>query len=200
VNVSVVPERRRRGIGAGLYAVAEQHLVHVGARRLVATADDPAGRPFLEARGFRHTHTDVISAVEPAAVDLATLPRLEAARAAEGLRVMPLASVRDRPRDMYELHAAVLADVPTDTPFDDVRYEDWLRSDWSYPDVSDDGSFLVLDGERPVSFAFVVVDPAATVAVNAMTGTLGEYRGRGLARLVKLASIRWAPSTASSGS
>jgi GNAT superfamily N-acetyltransferase len=192
VNVSVVPEQRRRGIGSALYAVAEEHLVHVGARRLGATADDPAGRPFLEARGFRHTHTDVISAVEPAAVDLAELPPLEAARAAEGLRVVPLASVRGRPRDMYELHTAALADVPTDTPFDDFDYDDWLRSDWSYPDVSDDGSFVVLDGERPVSFAFVVVDPDGAMAVNAMTGTLREYRGRGLARLVKLASIRWA--------
>jgi GNAT superfamily N-acetyltransferase len=93
---------------------------------------------------------------------------------------------------MYELHTAALADVPTDTPFDDFDYDDWLRSDWSYPDVSDDGSFVVLDGERPVSFAFVVVDPDGAMAVNAMTGTLREYRGRGLARLVKLASIRWA--------
>ena len=192
VNVSVRPDRRRRGLGARLYALVEEHLAGEGARRLVATADDPAGRPFLEARGFRHTHTDVISAVEPAAADLADLPRLEAARAAEGLRLGPLASVRDRPREMYELHAAALADLPADTPFDDVGYDDWLRSDWSYPDVSDDGSFVVLDGEQPVSFASVVVDPGGAMAVNAMTGTLRAYRGRGLARLVKLASIRWA--------
>ena len=192
LNVSVAPKQRRRGIGAALYSVAEEHLVHVGARRLVATADDPAGRPFLEARGFRHTHTDVISAVEPAAVDLSGLPALEAARAAEGLRLVPLATVRDRPRGMYELHTAVLEDVPTDTPYDEVGYEDWLRDDWSYPDISDDGSFVVLDGERPVSFAFLVVDPDGAMAVNAMTGTLRGYRGCGLARLVKLASIRWA--------
>ena len=192
LNVSVAPKQRRRGIGAALYSVAEEHLVHVGARRLVATADDPAGGPFLEARGFRHTRTDVISAVEPAAADLAVFPRLKAARAAEGLRLVPLAAVRDRPREMYELHAAALADVPTDTPFDALGYDDWLRSDWSYPDVSDEGSFVVLDGERPVSFAFVVVDPDGAMAVNAMTGTLREHRGRGLARLVKLASIRWA--------
>jgi GNAT superfamily N-acetyltransferase len=192
VNVSVSPERRRRGLGAALYAVAQEHLVRAGARRLLATADDPAGRPFLQARGFRHTHTDVISAVEPAAADLAELPAPDAARAAEGLRLVPLASVRDLPRNVYELHIEALADVPTDTPFDDVGYEDWLRSDWSYPDISDDGSFVVLEGGRPVSIAFLVVDPVGRLATNAFTGTLRAYRGRGLARLVKLASIRWA--------
>jgi GNAT superfamily N-acetyltransferase len=93
---------------------------------------------------------------------------------------------------VYELHIEALADVSTDTPFDDVGYEDWLRSDWSYPDISDDGSFVVLEGGRPVSIAFLVVDPVGRLATNAFTGTLRAYRGRGLARLVKLASIRWA--------
>jgi RimJ/RimL family protein N-acetyltransferase len=49
-----------------------------------------------------------------------------------------------------------------------------------------------LAGERPVALAFLLVNPEAGVAVNEMTGTLKEYRGRGLARLAKLAAIRWA--------
>lgn len=192
VNISVHPARRRRRLGSALYALAEEHLIAEGARRILATADQPAGRPFLEAHGFRHTHTTAVSKVRPAAIDLAELAKLEAARAEEGLRLVPLASVRGRPRDVFELHVAALADVPSDTPFDDIDYDDWLRTDWSFPSITDEGSFVVLDGERPVSIAFLVADLEGRRAANAMTGTLRDFRGRGLARLVKLAAIRWA--------
>ena len=189
LTVSVLPERRRQGLGARLYAVAEEHLVGAGARLLVAAADHPDGRSFLEARGFRHTHTDAISALEPRAVDVTELAQLEADAS---LQLVPLAAVRDRPRAVFELHAEALADVPSDTPFDEVDYDDWLRIEWPYPDISDEGSFVLLDCDRPVAITFLVVDPVGRVATNAFTGTLRAYRGRGLARLVKLASIRWA--------
>jgi GNAT superfamily N-acetyltransferase len=189
LNVSVLPERRRRGLGAELYATAAEHLASEGARRLVATADDPAGRPFLVARGFRHTHTDVISALEPAAVDTGDLAQLDTDPA---LRLVPLSALRDRPRDVFELHAETLADVPSDTPLDAVDYDDWERNDWAYPDISDEGSFVILDGERPVAITFLIVDPLGGTATTAFTGTARSHRGRGLARLVKLASTRWA--------
>lgn len=189
VTVSVLPDHRRRGLGAALYASAEEHLLRVAARRLLGVADDPAGRPFLEARGFRHTHTDTISAVVPRAVDTGELARLGADSA---LRLVPLAAVRDRPRDVYELHAEALLDVPSDTPYDAVDYEDWARDDWSHPDIDDEGSFVILDGERPIAITFLIAHPAGTTATTAFTGTARSHRGLGLARLVKLASIRWA--------
>lgn len=93
---------------------------------------------------------------------------------------------------MFALHAEALADVPSDTPLDDVDYDRWLRNEWSFPDLTDAGSFVLLDEERPVALTLLVVDPVGRLATNAFTGTLRAYRGRGLARLVKLASIRWA--------
>jgi GNAT superfamily N-acetyltransferase len=189
MNVSVLPERRRRGLGAALYETAEDHLVREGARRLLATADDPAGRPFLEARGYRHTRTEAISALRPAAVDVGEVERRELPST---LRIVPLSDVRDRPRDVFELHAEALADAPSDTPFDAVDYDDWERNDWSYPDITDAGSFAVLDGGRPVAITYLVVDPIGRTAATAFTGTARSHRGRGLARLVKLASVRWA--------
>jgi GNAT superfamily N-acetyltransferase len=44
----------------------------------------------------------------------------------------------------------------------------------------------------PVALAFVEIDESANVAANEMTGTLPEFRRRGLARLAKLATVRWA--------
>jgi GNAT superfamily N-acetyltransferase len=187
--VSVHPERRRHGLGAALYATAEAHLIREGAVRLEATADDPAGRPFLEARGFRHTHTQTNSALDPATVDVGAISRLAAGA---GVDLAPLATVRDRPRAVFELHTETLADAPADTPLDAVDYDEWFRNEWTYPDISDEGSFVALDGERPVAVTFLVVDPVGATAATAFTGTARSHRGRGLARLVKLASIDWA--------
>ncbi len=60
------------------------------------------------------------------------------------------------------------------------------------PDLSDDGSFVALQGERPVSLAFLCVDPERRLAYNQMTATLPELKRRGLALAVKLAAARWA--------
>jgi hypothetical protein len=51
---------------------------------------------------------------------------------------------------------------------------------------------VILDGERPVAITYLVVDPLGGRATTAFTGTARSHRGRGLARLVKLASIAWA--------
>ena len=55
-----------------------------------------------------------------------------------------------------------------------------------------DGSVVVLAGDEPVALAWLYVDRKRGLAGNAMTGTLREHRHRGLARLAKLATMRWA--------
>ena len=66
------------------------------------------------------------------------------------------------------------------------------------PELSREASMVVLDGETPVSLAFLLINPESMIGMSDMTGTLPEYRGRGLAQLAKLAVIRAA--LASSGS
>jgi GNAT superfamily N-acetyltransferase len=61
-----------------------------------------------------------------------------------------------------------------------------------HPQLSREGSFVVLAGRRPVAYALLHVDPPARLAANEMTGTHRHHRRRGLARLAKLAAIAWA--------
>jgi GNAT superfamily N-acetyltransferase len=53
-------------------------------------------------------------------------------------------------------------------------------------------SALVLAAGRPVSIALLRVDLEGRQAHNDQTGTARGHRGRGLATLAKLATIRWA--------
>jgi GNAT superfamily N-acetyltransferase len=100
--------------------------------------------------------------------------------------------VVDRSHDLHALDAAATADVPQIHAEDDVRFEDWAEEVLGAPQLSRQGSFVVLAGERPVAYAFIEVDPPARLAANEMTGTSSEHRRRGLARLAKLATIAWA--------
>ena len=192
VQVMVAARHRRRGLGDALLAAAMTHLTESGARKVITHTTEQEGRRFLEARDFRHTLTGRLSRVDPRAVDLSQLARLEREKAKEGFTLAPLSALRDRPELIHAVDAAASRDIPLDEPITDVRFDEWERYYWRHPDLSLDGSFAVLHDGRPVAFTMIRADPATRRASNDMTGTLAEYRGRGLARLAKLASLRWA--------
>jgi RimJ/RimL family protein N-acetyltransferase len=134
----------------------------------------------------------VLLKLDVAAADLSELARLEAAKQAEGFRLVPLSAVADRPEALYALDAETIADIPETFVQDDIRLEDWLPEALGHPQLTRDGSFVVLAGERPVAHAFLHLDEEHSLAWNEMTGTARDFRQRGLARLAKLATIRWA--------
>jgi len=59
------------------------------------------------------------------------------------------------------------------------------------PDLAAAGSFVAILNGRPVAFALITTDGRG-VAENEFTATLPDYRGRGLATLCKLETVRWA--------
>jgi GNAT superfamily N-acetyltransferase len=188
----VRPSSRRRGLGAALYDIAHEHVAGVGAAVLESWTTGPDGDRFLVARGFEPTRRREILLLDVAAADLSGLDPLAETRRAEGYELAPLAAVGDRAEALHALDAAALADVPTTYAEDDVRLEDWLTEVLSHPQLSLEGSQVVLAGDAPVAYAFIHVDPAARIAANDMTGTHPEHRRRGLARLAKLGTIAWA--------
>jgi GNAT superfamily N-acetyltransferase len=189
--IGVRPEHRGESLGGTLYDLAATHLLAAGAERLETYTAEPAGRAFLEERGFREQGAEPILRLDLAGADVSEFPALEQAKGAEGFRLVPLAEVLDRPRELHALYAVASEDVPEESTVDDIRFEEWVSECLEDPDLSGEVSAVVLHDETPVSLAFVVSDGEGRAA-NDLTGTLPEYRRRGLARLVKLASIRWA--------
>jgi GNAT superfamily N-acetyltransferase len=187
-------DRRRLGLGSSLFAAAQTHLRRSGADWLESFADEEEGQSFLESRGFARSRVEHVSALDPRIADVSALPALEAVKAEEGFLAVPLADAVDRPRELHAVYAATLADVPADVTAEDVRYDEWVRECLEDPDLSLAGSVVVLAAERPVALSFLMTDGAGRAASD-MTGTLVDYRRRGLARLAKLASIRWAAET-----
>src|SRR5262245_3122869 len=188
----VAPAYRRHGVGAELYEVAVRYLAGLEARSLESWSSSEDGSRFLADRGFRPVRTQRVLRLELANADLSGYQQLLAEKEADGYSLLPLAAVADRTRALHALDASATADVPATHAEDDFRYEDWLEETLAHPQLSREGSAVVLGGDEPVAYALVHVDWDARLAANEMTGTRADLRGRGLARLAKLATIAWA--------
>jgi GNAT superfamily N-acetyltransferase len=179
--IGVHPEQRGRGIGAELYRAVEAYLASAGASRLRTWVDgDPDGERFVRQRGFKLTGADRVADLDPRAVHLARLPEVEG-----GLRLATLAETLPEVEELFQRCRAGEVDLPPDLV-------EWKWDELELPNLSLEGSFVVLDGEQPVSLGFLTVDPERRLAYNVLTATLPAYRRRGLALLVKLATSRWA--------
>jgi GNAT superfamily N-acetyltransferase len=182
--VGVDPEDRSRGLGTELWETAVAHLA--GAKRLtVEVDDDPAGLHFVEQRGFTQYDSEVISRLDPGEGTLET-------KRHDGFRVLQLSEVRDRERELHEFYRAA-GGIPPGDPENRVTLEEWREFILGNPLLDDEGSVVVLDAEdRVVSLSWLLVEHARRRAENEWTATLPQLRGRGLARLAKVATIHWA--------
>lgn len=174
----VRPDHRHRGIGTALVDRIDQHLEEIGARRVQAfVSQESVG--FARAHGYagdREMHY--------VSLDLSKLP--DAPPVPDGVRLV--SAEEAGPELMYVADAAATLDEPSDAPADAIGYDDWLHEVWEGPTLRWDLSVAAIaDGKVA---AFTAVEAAGDRAWSGMTGTLREYRGGGLAKLVKAVALR----------
>jgi GNAT superfamily N-acetyltransferase len=183
--VLVAPSHRGRGYGSELFERAIQHLTAHDAGELRSWSF-PDGEAFLVRRGFTRTRVERLSALDPSSVDTSRLESLPS-----GVRIVPLGELDARLSEVHAVFAEALADMPADHPETNLPYEEWLTETIGDPDLSHEGSVVVLVDDRPAALSWVNVDGDRGYAEQHLTGTARAYRRRGLARLAKLAVIRW---------
>lgn len=173
----VHPDHRRRGVGTALLDAALGHLVPLGLRQLRAFV--PADSlPYARKRGFLPSRP-----VRYSLLDLRTVPPAPAAPA--GVRLLALTGLE--PRSLHAAYVAASTDEPGDAPCDALGYENWRYEVWDNPGLDRRASTAVaVDGEL---VAFSLVERDGDRMWSDLTATLPAYRGRGLARLAKLAAL-----------
>jgi GNAT superfamily N-acetyltransferase len=178
VAVSVVPEARGSGLGGALFERCDEHLRSIGAALVNCWSDDSdAAHGFLLGRAFRHAHTTRISGVDPAVVTPAAAPA--------GVELRPLTALD--PALVFALDEEATRDIPNQD-LDDLRLEQWLDDYWHHPDADLENSVAAVVDGRPLAFTHLFADDDRR-GITAMTGTLRAHRGRGLAELVKRATL-----------
>ncbi|MEU3839998.1 GNAT family N-acetyltransferase [Streptomyces sp. NPDC028635] len=184
VNVYVHPDRVRRGAGGLLVRAAEEYLAGLGAVRLFAwVLDEPANRAFAERHGYRASRSAHFlrrDLEDPALPPVPAVP--------PGVELRTAADFADDPRPLFELDAETTADEPSDVDSSVSEYANWLEHYWKHPLLDKDLTVVAVAEGRPAAFSVAYTDGRGGYS-TAMTGTARAFRGRGLAKLAKTASL-----------
>ncbi|MER5980330.1 GNAT family N-acetyltransferase [Streptomyces sp. NPDC001857] len=183
-NVYVHPERTRRGAGSLLVRAAEEHLAAHGTTRVYSwVLDGPGNLAFAERHGYRASRSAHFLRLDLVG---GTLPPLKAPP--PGVELRTAADFADDPRPLFALDAEATADEPSDVGAEFADYEAWLEETWRHPLLDAELTTVALVDGRPAAFTAAHTDGATRYA-SGMTGTARAFRGRGLAKLAKNASL-----------
>jgi GNAT superfamily N-acetyltransferase len=182
LGVAVREHHRRRGIGRELYQLGLSHARTLQVEGLLTNFEEnDAGVGFASALGFREVRAETVSVLDPRAVR---------ERPPSGVDLRPVASV-----DPHLVHAVDLEatlDVPQTETIDNIPFDEWVQHVLGNPGFTAAGSFVAMVDDLAAAVSLVIADVPSGRAHNMFTGTLRNYRGRGLGLAVKLASIGWA--------
>ncbi len=180
VYVAVRAHARRRGIGSALYDAALAHARTLGPRRLSsAFHENDAGVAFAALHGFAEARAERLSSVDPRTI--VERPRAE---------LRPASAVN--PHVLHRIDEETMRDTPQLDEEEPHPYDEWAAHVLEHPLFQPEGSFVgYVDGE-PAAMSLLVADLESGRGGNMYTGTLAEFRGRGLGLDVKLGSLRWA--------
>ncbi|MER6391987.1 GNAT family N-acetyltransferase [Streptomyces sp. NPDC001523] len=186
VNAHVHPDHRGLGAGTALLRTAEEHLRARGAVETYAwVVDEPGHRAFAERHGYRPGRSAHFLRLDLTTASLPPYP----AELPPGVELRTGSAFVDDPRPLYEADAAVSRDEPGDLPVELDDYEDWLSGVWHDPTLDKELTTVVLVDGAPAAFTAARTDGTGRYA-SGMTGTLAAHRGRGLAKLAKIDSLR----------
>lgn len=147
----------------------------------------------LARRGFERDRTEKVWELDLAKHGQRLIGEAQAARAkakADGIDMLTLADWHD-PDSLRKLHALAeltRRDVPTSYPIPPQTYESFVER-MNTPDRRQDRVWVASDSDTPVALSFLRFPPVRGQVWTGYTCTHPEYRGRGLARAVKLQTL-----------
>jgi GNAT superfamily N-acetyltransferase len=180
VNIRVVEEARRRGVGTALDLHCSHHARELGKTRLFvfARADDTDSLGYFAFRGF-----DELGRIQDVRLDLTTAVIERSAPAGIEIAVVS----EEHERGMYAAALEADADIPAGVPIHSGTFERWRERNLSGRALRE-LSFVALEDGRVVGYAILGKHNDDT-AEHWMTGVARSARGRGVALALKQAQI-----------
>jgi L-amino acid N-acyltransferase YncA len=179
----VLADARGRGVGRALYEEVSRRARALGKTELYAGAPetDEASLAFLRRRGFRE-----VSRSQQASLDLADAAGEPTSAGANGIEVVTFAERPELASGAYAVAREAIPDVPVAEPLVVGSEEEWRRDELEHA-ILDLSMIALADGEV-VGYS-TVGEYGDRIGLNLMTGVSRRWRGRGIARALKLAQI-----------
>ena len=196
IEVIVLPEYRRRGIGSQLYAHAVETANAHGANRLLCETQDhqPDWIRFAQSRGFQLQRHIFESTLDLQTFDEVPFAGTIESVQAQGIRFFTLADVgntEENQRKLWEINRRDALDIPG-YEGDFPRWQDFSKHVFQASWFSAAGQIFAADGEQWIGLAAVGYFKNTNSCYNMHTGVFKEYRGRKIALALKLLATRYA--------
>jgi GNAT superfamily N-acetyltransferase len=176
LNLLVHPDFRRQGIGTSLLRTCDEWLAALPSTFVQSYADGDS-KGFALANGFEAITEMTYAGLE--LTDAIPVPPVP-----DGYTLVPIAELDAA--DVYPAYRETAADIPGGTAIE-VAFE-WFSTElWTGPLLDRELSLALVEDGRVASFTLVNREDTRTW--NDMTGTVKEHRGKGLAGILKLASL-----------
>jgi len=180
---------------AYLWQWAEESAAAGGAKTLNAACgeDEPEMLKVLAARGYQHQRTEKVWSLDLAGAGERIKSEAEAARArmeSAGIELTTLEQWDEPERfeKLHELNEVTRRDIPHTGPALPQTFQDFMVRVGA-PNTPPGRWWIAVDGSAPVAMSYLSYPPVRGVVWTAFTGTHPAYRGRGIARAVKLQSL-----------
>lgn len=192
-TVAVLPAARRQGIGSAVLAAVSAVAREAGksALHVPASEDRPDGIAFLAHRGFIEYERSKTVELRLAGMSSPTV------EPPPGIVITTLA---ERPDLVPGLHAVAIeafADIPgAGEPVVAGTLAEFRAREVDRPQIPHDAFMVALDAQSGAVVGYasllLIPDPVISRAWHDMTAVARAWRGRGVARALKLATIGWA--------
>ncbi len=178
----VLESARRRGVGTALLRALADHVHGLGYAQAGANVDDPSSLAFAERFGFREVDRQVEQVRVVLDEEPAPLPP-------EGIEIIRVAERPDLWTAAYStVGAQAFQDMALDRPVE-ATPEEWEHEWLTHPEAA----FLAVAGGEVVGCAGLQPDADFPErAENALTAVRRDWRGRGVATVLKRTTLAWA--------
>jgi GNAT superfamily N-acetyltransferase len=188
-GITVLPGRRRRGVGTALYRELSRWCAAQGIETIEAPIqeDDEESVSYALRRGFVEVERNGRMVLELGQLEPAPI------MAPPGVEIVSWAAHPELARGIYGVAVEAYADVPGAEDEEMEPFEDWLAHDMQGSSDRPEATFAALAGGEVVGYAkFFLTAAQPTVAFHDMTGVTRAWRGQGVAGALKRAQITWA--------
>ena len=172
-----------------------QHAVAQGSGILLAYCgeDEPEMLDALARLGYERARAEKVWELDLKRLGRGLIEEAAEARrrmADEGIQLVTLADWRDPDSlpKLFQLSERTIQDVPHTLPIVPEAFQDFERRAHA-PDRRQDRWWLAVAGEEPVAMSYLKFPPVRGTVWTGFTCTHPGYRGRGIARAVKLQSL-----------
>jgi GNAT superfamily N-acetyltransferase len=198
IDVEVLPEYQRGGIGTALYDRVMDALQAFDPRVLRADAFThlPQGFTFLQKRGFYEAFRETPVHLEVNSFDPVPYAQLEPKLNSQGIyikTVLELETDPDRDRKIFELYCAVDADVPhEEIQIEQPTFDEWLAWGLYDPSVLQDAYLIAVHGDDYVGLREIARYQEDEMLLGSLLGVRRDFRKRGIALAMQLRNIAYA--------